>query len=69
MSLQLIGFTLDFIGKILIAISVLLVHSRVARENKIDKHIVKQIEREKWMTVFGIVLMAIGFLLQVQTKL
>ena len=63
--MHFIGLTLEFAGTLLISISVLLVHSRVVKEHKIDESVVRQIKKEKWVTVSGIILIIIGYLLQV----
>ncbi|MBS3068262.1 hypothetical protein J4450_06155 [Candidatus Micrarchaeota archaeon] len=65
MNMHFIGLTLEFAGTLLISISVLLVHSRVVKEHKIDESVVRQIKKEKWVTVSGIILIIIGYLLQV----
>ncbi|MBI4009744.1 MAG: hypothetical protein HY361_00920 [Candidatus Aenigmarchaeota archaeon] len=66
--IELIGFTLDMIGKILVGISVILVHTRVMRERKIDKLVIKAMGREKVLAISGIVLIILGYLLQLPTK-
>ncbi len=69
MMFESIGFTLDLIGKTLIAISVFLVHNRVMQERKIDRKIIKEMKRERSLVLIGIILMIVGYLLQLPTKL
>ena len=69
MILEAIGFTLDIIGKILIAISVFLVHNRVMKEKKIDKIAIKEMKRERNIVIIGIFLIILGYLMQIQFKL
>lgn len=69
MVLEIIGFTLDVIGKILLGLTVYLVHARVMREGKIDKVVTKEMQKEKWLAIFGIILIILGFLMQLPAKL
>ena len=64
-----LGFTIKFIGEILLAVSVYVVHNRVAKEKRIDKHIVKQIHKEKYITLVALVLIVVGYLLELPAKL
>jgi hypothetical protein len=61
--LEFWALTFEFTGKILIAVTVLLVHSRVRREHKIDKRVLKEMGKETVIGVLGIVLMLVGYLL------
>lgn len=49
-----VGATFDVIGKILIGITVLLVHRHVIKEHKIDKVVLKEMKREQLLGVLGI---------------
>lgn len=69
MTLEIIGFTLDIIGKILIGVAVYLVHRKVIKEEKIDKVVFKEMKKEKGLVVIGIILMIIGYLMQLPAKL
>jgi len=71
MVLEIIGFTLDVLGKILIGVAVYLVHvhKRIVREGKIDKLVIKRMKKEKKMVVVGIILIIIGYLMQLPAKL
>lgn len=69
MNVALAGFTLDVVGKILLAVSILLVHGRIKQEKKIDKHIIKEMEVEKIMVIIGIIFIIFGYLLQLPSKL
>ena len=67
--LEIIGFTLDVIGKILIGVAVYFVHKRIMKEEKIDKMVLKEIKKEKKIVVLGIILIMIGYLMQLPVKL
>ena len=64
-----IGFTLDIIGKILVAYTAIAVHTRFWREHKVDEAVFKAMKNERWLAVIGIVLMIIGYVLQVPGKI
>tara|TARA_Y100000034_G_scaffold136664_1_gene214748 strand:- start:1162 stop:1365 length:204 start_codon:yes stop_codon:yes gene_type:complete len=55
--------TLEFLGTLLIGLSVLRVHTHLSKEKKIDKHIINDIRKEKKWTFIGLILIAIGFIL------
>lgn len=69
MVLSIIGFTIDVMGKILLGISVYLVHSRVTREMKINKNVLREMNRERSLALIGLVLIIIGYLMQLPAKL
>jgi len=69
MTLEIIGFTLDVIGKILIGVAVYFVHKRVMKEEKINKVVLREMKKEKRMVVIGIILIVIGYLMQLPAKL
>lgn len=69
MSLAFIGFTLDVIGKVLIAYTALMVHYRFWQEYKIDENVFAVMERERFMGISGIILIIIDYLLQIPSKL
>lgn len=68
MSIEFIGFTLDVIGKIMVAYTAIAVHRRVWREHKIDEAVFRAMRREQIVGVIGIVLIVIGYLLQAPAK-
>ena len=63
-----IGFTLDIIGKILIGISVLMVHRRVMQEKKITSSIVRKMKQEQALVIIGLIFLILGYLLQLPGK-
>lgn len=58
-----IAFTLDVIGKIMIAYTALSVHSHVSKEHKMDRVVFKAMKREKVIGFAGIILMVVGYIL------
>lgn len=62
--LLLAGLTIGTIGKVLLGITVILVHGRITREHKIDRAVLKEMRKEKWYGVAGIILMVLGYILE-----
>ena len=69
MVLEIMGFTLDVIGKILIGVAVYFVHKRVMKEEKIDKIVLKAMKKERNIVLIGLILIVIGYLMQLPAKL
>ena len=67
--MELIGHTLEVIGTVMIAYTALSVHHRVRKEHKIDEVVFKHMKREQAVGMFGIVLIVIGYILQVPSNL
>ncbi|MBI2024563.1 MAG: hypothetical protein HYT03_00515 [Candidatus Harrisonbacteria bacterium] len=71
MSLELlasIGFFIDTLGKLLVGYMAIAVHYRFWREHKIDDKVFSQMKREQKFGLFGLLLIAIGFALQLPVK-
>ena len=68
MLLDVIGFVLDVAGKVLLGISVYFVHSRVITEKKIDRVVIKEIKKERNLVIIGIILIVVGFFMQLPSK-
>jgi len=68
MNLDFLGFTLQVIGEIFIAIAVLRMHGKLSEEHKIDKKVISTIHQEKRITYLAITLIVVGFILQVPFK-
>ena len=69
MVLEIIGFTFDLIGKILLGVTVYLVHTRIMREGKIDRAVIREMQKEKRLAILGIILIILGFFMQLPAKL
>lgn len=69
MNLEFLGFTLDVIGKIMVAYTAIAVHHHVWKEHKIDKAVFAAMKNEQIIGIIGIVLIVIGYLLQLPEKL
>ena len=69
MSVEFIGFTLDVVGKILVAYTAISVHYRFWKKHKIDEVVFATMERERVIAIIGVALIVIGYFLQVPSKL
>ena len=62
-----LAFTLDIIGKIMIAYTALSVHSYVSKERGIDRAVFRAMRREKVIGISGIIFMVAGYLIHIVT--
>jgi hypothetical protein len=65
MNFLLWGLTLGTVGKMVLGIAVLRVHIRMLQEHGIDGIVIKAIKREHILTVFSLLLIVIGYVLEV----
>ncbi|MFC1788252.1 hypothetical protein ACFLZY_03480 [Patescibacteria group bacterium] len=65
MSFSFIGFTLDVIGKLLIAFVTLRIHIKHFQKHRVDK---REIQIDVWMSTIGIALIMVGYLLRVPSE-
>lgn len=68
MNWPFIGFTLDVIGKILLGLTVLLVHRRIVKEHRFDGEVLRQMRQEQLIGGIAIALIIAGFILQAPSK-
>ncbi len=66
--MEIIGFTFDVLGKIMIAFTAIMVHHRFTKEHKIDEKVFSEMKREKIIGILGIVFIILGYLLQLPDK-
>lgn len=69
MSLPAIGLTLELIGTLLLAYTVIRVHLMIGRERKIDRKVLAVLRHERWAAVIGTLLIAAGYVLEVSAVL
>ena len=58
------GFTIQIIGELLIAFTVLRVHIQLLHEKKIDRRVTHDIQLEQIVGMAGIACIVIGYLMQ-----
>lgn len=59
------GLTCDFIGKVLTISIVMLVHRRILKEGKLDKYVLKEMKLEQTVTIFAIIFLILGYILNI----
>lgn len=64
MDLLFLGMTIGVIGKILLGITVIRVHSKIVQEHRVDGAVFKEIRKEKILAILGIIFMVIGYVLE-----
>lgn len=69
MNIAFIGFTLDVVGKILVAYTALMVHYRFWKEHKVSEAVFENMRRERFIGLLGIALIILGYILQISSKL
>ena len=67
--MELFGFTIEMVGKIMVAFTALMVHHRVWTEKSIDKRVFRAMRREQVIGFLGILLMVAGYFLQLPAKI
>lgn len=65
MNLLFWGLTVGVIGKVLLAVGVLIAHSQLAHERRIDKLVLKSFRLEHSLTIAGLVLIIAGYGMEV----
>jgi uncharacterized membrane protein len=65
MNLLFWGMTLSVLGKVMIAAAVVMAHSQLAHEHRIDAKVIRTFSKERTITIFGVFLIVLGYLLEV----
>jgi hypothetical protein len=65
MNLLFWGLTISVIGKVMVAVGVLIAHSELAHEKKIDSRVLKSFRLEHTLTVTGLILILGGYLMEI----
>lgn len=58
------GLTLGLIGKVLLGVTVIMVHRKITHEKRIDGIVLMEMRREQVVAVVGVCLMLIGYILE-----
>ncbi len=58
------GITLGMIGKILLGIAVLMVHSKVVSHRGIDKLVLREMQHERNITIIALLMIIGGYILE-----
>ena len=65
MNLLFWGLTISVIGKIFLAAGVLIAHSELAHEMKVDKEVLASFRVERILTIVGILLIVFGYAMEI----
>ena len=65
MNLLFWALTIGVIGKVLLAAGVLMAHSSLAQEHKIDEMVLRTFRKEQIITLVGITLIIIGYFMEI----
>lgn len=63
--IEFYAVTFDFVGKFLLAFTAFLVHMKLSKEKKFDRHVLKEMKIEKYIGIFALVFLVIGYVLHV----
>lgn len=61
---SLVGFALQVVGEIVIAYTVLRVHSRMLHDHKMDKAVFQELKNEQRFGLVGVILLTVGAIIQ-----
>lgn len=59
------GLTIGVIGKVMLAVGVLIAHSAIAKEKRIDVVVLRGFHLEHTLTVTGIFLIVLGYFMEI----
>lgn len=59
------GLTIGVIGKVLVVVGVLVAHSGIMKEHKIDTVVLRRFHLEHTITVLGLIFILIGYFMEV----
>lgn len=58
------GLTLGMIGKVLLGVTVIMVHSKITHEKRIDGLVLMEMKRERTVALFALLLIITGYFLE-----
>jgi hypothetical protein len=59
------GLTIGTLGKVLLAIGVIIAHSGIVKEQKIDSAVLRGFRYEHIITIIGLVLIVLGYAMEI----
>ena len=66
--IELLGLVLTYLGEMLLGIAVIIVHSRIRRERKIDWAVLHELDIDRAMTMVALTILSAGFILVMISK-
>lgn len=64
MDLYFVGLLLEIGGNFMLVLSIVMVHSKIQREHKIDRAVLREMSRENVVVVCALAMLAVGYMLQ-----
>jgi hypothetical protein len=65
--IEVITRTVEVVGEVLVAYTVIRVHSRLVKEHRIDKQVIAEIVREQTFAKIGILLIVLAYFMDIFT--
>jgi NhaP-type Na+/H+ or K+/H+ antiporter len=65
MNLLFWGLTIGMIGKVMVAAGVLIAHSELAHERRVDKRVLKSFRTELILTLAGLLFIISGYIMEI----
>lgn len=65
MSIAVLGLTCELVGSLLLAYTIIRVHSMLGRERKIDRKVLAVLRSERLAAIIGTLLIIAGYILEV----
>jgi hypothetical protein len=65
MNLLFWGLTISMLGKVMLAVGVLIAHTELAHERKIDQLVLKSFRIEHTLTIAGLALIVSGYAMEI----
>lgn len=65
MNLLFWGLTISVIGKVMLAVGVLIAHSELAHEKRVDNLVLKSFKVERTLTILGLILIVAGYAMEI----
>jgi hypothetical protein len=59
-----LGLTLETLGEVLLGLGVYFVHKRVIKEHRIDNEVLKSMLHERTLSITAIILIVVGYFMQ-----
>lgn len=59
------GLTLGTLGKVLLAVGVIIAHSGIVKERKIDSEVLRGFRIEHTITILGLILIIVGYFMEI----
>ena len=64
MTILIWGMTLSLVGKLTLALSLILAHGKVMRQHEIDEAVIQTFKWEKTLGIIGVVFLVVGYILE-----